>query len=65
MTIEELYEKLGEILKEGEVRESAPVWFIDGDDELIAVQNLEIDPDGDIILTMWDENGLYKSKYIL
>lgn len=62
MTVEELYEKLGEILKEGEVRESSPVWFIDGDDDIIAVQNVGIDYDGDLVLTMWDEEGLYKNK---
>lgn len=62
MTVEELYNKLGEILEKGEVRESSPVWFMDGDDELVSVQNLEIDNDGDIVLTMWTEEGLYKSK---
>lgn len=62
MTVEELYKKLGEILKEGEVRESSPVWFIDGDDDIVAVQNVGIDCDGDLVLTMWNEEGLYKNK---
>ncbi|QIQ66348.1 hypothetical protein vipetofem_50 [Enterococcus phage vipetofem] len=62
MTVNELYKKLGEILEKGEVRESSPVWFIGGDDELVSVENLEIDNDGDIILTMWTKEGLYKSK---
>ncbi|QIQ66252.1 hypothetical protein KNU91_gp085 [Enterococcus phage nattely] len=62
MTVDELYKKLGEILEKGEVRESSPVWFIGGDDELVSVENLEIDNDGDIILTMWTKEGLYKSK---
>lgn len=62
MTLDELYKKLGKILEKGEVRESSPVWFIGGDDELVSVENLEIDNDGDIILTMWTKEGLYKSK---
>ncbi|SCO93461.1 hypothetical protein [Enterococcus phage VPE25] len=62
MTVEELYNKLGEMLKEGEVRESSPVWFIDGDDDIIAVENVGIDYDGDLVLTMWNEEGLYKNK---
>lgn len=62
MTVDELYKKLGEILEKGDVRESSPVWFIGGDDELVSVENLEIDNDGDIILTMWTKEGLYKSK---
>lgn len=62
MTVEELYNKLSEILEKGEVRESSPVWFIDGDDDIIAVENVGIDYDGDLVFTMWNEEGLYKSK---
>ncbi len=62
MTVDELYKKLGEILEKGEVRESSPVWLIDGDDDIIAVENVGIDYDGDLVFTMWNEEGLYKSK---
>lgn len=62
MYLAELHKKLGEILESKEVSEFAPVWFTDSEGELVSVENLEIDSDGDIILTIWDEDGLYKNK---
>lgn len=62
MYLAELYKKLGEILESKEVSEFAPIWFTDSEGELVSVENLEIDSDGDIILTIWDENSLYKNK---
>lgn len=62
MYLAELYKKLGEILESKEVSEFAPIWFTDSEGELVSVENLEIDSDGDIILTIWNEDGLYKNK---
>lgn len=55
MTVEELYNKLGEMLEKGEVRPTSPIWVDKGVQNYDLIERATFDVDNDLILIAEDE----------